>query len=48
MGEYGKCDVTVPAEVGATFEVVDAEAGLEFAVVVFDPPADLRQAYQGF
>jgi hypothetical protein len=42
LGEGGEGDVAVPAEVAAAFEVVQAEAGLEFAVVVFDPPADLR------
>jgi hypothetical protein len=35
--------VAVPAGERAAFEVVQAEAGLELAVVVFDPPANLRQ-----
>jgi arginase family enzyme len=39
-------DVVVPSGPGAAFEVVEAEAVLEFAVVVFDAPADLRQAYE--
>ena len=36
-------DVAVPAGEGAAFEVVQAEAGFQFAVVVLDPPADLGQ-----
>ena len=36
--------MAVPAGVGAAFEVVEAEAGFEFWVVVFDAPADLGQA----
>src|SRR2546421_1576943 len=36
-----------PAGEGAALEVVDTEAGFEFAVVVFDPPADLRQPDEG-
>jgi hypothetical protein len=40
-------DVAVPAEPGAAFEVgVQAEAVFEFAVVVFDAPADLGQSNQ--
>jgi len=42
LGEYGQGDVPVPAEEAAALEVVDAEAGLEFAVVVFDPPPQFR------
>jgi hypothetical protein len=38
--------VAVPAQVGAAFEVAEAEAVLELAVVVLDPPADLRQPGQ--
>ena len=34
----------VPAGEGAALEVVQAQAGLELAVVVLDPPADLGQA----
>ena len=44
---HGEGDVAVPADERAAFEVVDAQAGFEFAVVVFDPPADLRQPDQG-
>jgi hypothetical protein len=36
-------DVVVPAAVGAALEVVKAERVLELAVVVLDPPAQLRQ-----
>ena len=36
--------MTVPAQVGAAFEVAQAEAVLELAVVLLDPPPDLRQA----
>ncbi len=39
MDEHGEGDVAVPAAEGTPFEVVDAEAGLEFAVVVLDAPA---------
>jgi len=42
--------VAVPAGPGTAFEVVEAEAGLEFAVVVFDAPAacgELDQVGQG-
>jgi hypothetical protein len=38
--------VPVPAGVAAAFEVVQAEAVFELAVVVLDAPADLGQAYQ--
>jgi hypothetical protein len=38
--------VAVPAEVGAAFEVIQAEAVFEFSVVVFDAPADLGQPNQ--
>ena len=41
LGEGGQGDVAVPSGVGASLEVV--QAGLELAVVVLDPPADLRQ-----
>jgi len=37
LGEDGEGDVAVPADEAAAFEVVDAETGFEFAVVVFDP-----------
>ena len=39
MGGGDEGDVAVPAGPGAAFEVVQAEAGFEFAVVVFDAPA---------
>jgi hypothetical protein len=42
-GQRGEGDVAVPAEIAAAFEVVQAEAVFEFAVVVFDAPADLRE-----
>ena len=38
-GDQG--DVAMPALPGAALEVVQAQAGLEFAIVVLDPPADL-------
>jgi hypothetical protein len=38
--------VAVPADEGAAFEVVEAEAGLEFAVVMFDAPAAFGQVDQ--
>ena len=38
--------MAVPAGVGASFEVVQAEAVFEFAVVVFDAPADLGQLHE--
>jgi hypothetical protein len=46
LGEDGEGDVAVPAGKGAAFEVVQSEAGFEFAVVVFyrwpacSPPPD--------
>jgi hypothetical protein len=46
LGNGGEGDVAVPAEPGAAFEVVEAEAVFEFAVVVFDAPADLGQSHQ--
>lgn len=36
----------MPAEPMSTLEVVESQAVLEFAVVVFDPPPDLSQAHQ--
>ena len=48
LGEDGEGDVAVPAQVGAAFEVVQSQAGLELAVVVLDPPSDLGQAHQLF
>ena len=46
LGEADEGDVVVPAGVAAAFEVVEPEAVFEFAVVVFDAPADLGQADQ--
>src|SRR5437763_15899885 len=46
LGQRGEGDMTVPAQETAAFEVVETEAVFEFAVVVFDPPADLRQTHQ--
>ena len=43
LSQCGEGDVTMPAEVAAAFEVVQAEAVFEFAVVVLDAPADLGQ-----
>ena len=39
--------VVMPALPGAAFVVVEAEAGLDFAVVVFDALAEFRPADQG-
>jgi hypothetical protein len=39
-------DVVVPARPGTPFEVVQAQAVFEFAVVVLDAPADLGQTDQ--
>ena len=36
LGEGGEGDVAVPAGVGAALEVVQAQAGFQFAVVVLD------------
>src|ERR1700716_587384 len=47
LGYGDEGDVAVPAGVGASFEVVQAEAVFEFAVVVFDAPADLGALYEG-
>ena len=46
MGGCGEGDVAVPADPGAAFEVVEAEGGVEFAVVVLDAPAACGQADQ--
>ena len=43
LGEGGEGDVAVPAGEGSAFEVGQAEAGFQLAVVVLDPPADLGQ-----
>src|ERR1700758_3917981 len=39
-------DVMVPAAVRATLEVVKPECVLELAIVLLDPPADLREVHQ--
>jgi len=46
LSDRGEGDVTVPSGVAAAFEVVEPESVFEFAVVVLDSPADLREAYQ--
>lgn len=46
MGSGYEGDVAVPAGPGASFIVVQAQAGFEFAVVVFDAPADLAESDQ--
>ena len=46
--EDGEGDMAVPADEAAALEMVDAETGFEFAVVVFDPSAYLRDADHGF
>jgi hypothetical protein len=38
--------MSVPTEPGTAFEVIEPEAVFEFAVVVFDPSADLGQPHQ--
>src|SRR5229473_7340237 len=43
LGQDGEVDVAVPAGPGAAFEGVQAQAGLQLAVVVLDPPPDLGQ-----
>ena len=43
LGEGGEGDVAVPAGERAALEVVQAEAGLQFPVVMLDPPPDLGQ-----
>src|SRR5260221_7454613 len=45
-GEGGGGAGGVPAGEGGALEVVQAEAGLQLAVVVLDPPADLGQPGQ--
>ena len=46
LGEDGEGDMAMPAGEGSSLEVVEAEPGFEFSVVVFDAPADLGQLYQ--
>lgn len=46
MGGSHEGDVVVPAGPGPAFEVVQAQAVLEFAVVVLDAPADFGQTDQ--
>lgn len=48
MGGGDEGGVVVPAEPGSAFEVVQTEGVFEFAVVVFDAPADLRQPDEFF
>ncbi len=43
LGEGGECDVAVPADVAAAFEMVQSEPVFEFAVVVLDTPTDFRE-----
>jgi len=38
--------VVMPAEPGTAFEVVQAESGFEFAVVVLDAPPHFGQAHE--
>jgi hypothetical protein len=46
VGGGDEGDVAVPAGPGAAFEVVEAESGFQFAVVVFDAPAGFAEADQ--
>lgn len=46
LGSGHENDVVVPAWPGTAFEVVQAQAALEFSVVVLNAPADLGQADQ--
>ncbi len=46
MGGRHEGDVVVPAGPGPAFEVVQAQAVFEFAVIVLDAPADLGQTDQ--
>src|SRR3954468_13191130 len=47
VGSADQGDVTMPAGKGAALKVGKAQSGLEFAVVMLDPPADLGQPDQG-
>ena len=47
MGGGGQGGVVVPADPAATLEMVKSDTGFQFPVVVFDAPADLREANQG-
>ena len=38
LGENGEGDVAMPAKVGAALKVVQAEAGLQLAVVMLNQP----------
>ena len=38
-GKRYECDVMVPADPAATFEVIEAELVFEFAIILFDLPA---------
>jgi hypothetical protein len=48
VGCGDKGDMAVPAGEGAALEVGEAEAGFEFAVVVFDAPAHFGESDEGF
>lgn len=43
LGGGHEGDVVMPARPGSSLEVVQAQAVLEFSVVVLDAPADLGQ-----
>ena len=43
MRDRDERDVVVPAAVGAAFEVIETERVFELAIVVLDPPAQLRE-----
>ena len=47
MGGGGQGGVVVPADPAAAFEMVKSDTGFQFPVVVFDAPADLREANHG-
>ena len=38
-GQRDECDVMVPAEPAAAFEVIETELVFEFAIILFDLPA---------
>src|SRR3954454_5571454 len=43
LGQGGERDVTMPAQIAAAFEMVQAEAVLQLPVVMLDAPPDLGQ-----
>src|SRR3954465_11537733 len=47
LSEDGERDMTVPSCERSPFEVIHTEPGFQFAVVVLDAPADLRQPDEG-